>query len=568
MLRKQGLGRALVIALILCIALSASVAASAAQDCSQNQYQGQGQGQAHSQSQQGNNGNHFGNAAQYMISKGYMKGDGCQNYYLSGYIKRGDLMIMIVRAFNLHSNAGGNHFGDVKSGDYYCEAVNTAAGLGIAKGDGKNFMPQSYVTVQQAIWLIERTAKIRDIELTDDLESLYDENTLSTYATREDVCELLYYALTGSTDGFNGEFGNSHGWKHGNTSFDLTISYEIDEDEALTLVESDFTAALTNANDDETLSSIMFTSLPSSSAGVMYFDYDEDDDSNTKLVKSTSYDVGDIGDITFVPVAGYNGTVKVFFTAYTEDSGSYSGVLTIAVGDTEATADAITYTTEQDTALTFDQDNFSDTCGDATGETLSCVKFTSLSSSSAGILYFDYSKDNDSNTKIEKNTSYDAGDLGDIIFVPSPSFSGTVTVSYTGYTEDDTQYTGTVKITVNAVDNEADAIVYKTDLNEAVAFTLSDFRTACSEATGKTLSGVKFTLPDEDFGTLYYKYDEDDTTNTAVSAAKTYYAGSSPSLSNITFVPAKDYTGTVTIEYTGYTTNGTTYKGIVEIAVE
>ncbi|MPM03539.1 hypothetical protein SDC9_49806 [bioreactor metagenome] len=195
------------------------------------------------------------------------------------------------------------------------------------------------------------------------------------------------------------------------------------------------------------------------------------------------------------------------------------------------------------------------------------MKFTSLPSSSAGILYYDYDEDDDTNAKVVKNTAYDVDELAGITFIPVSSYSGTVTVSYTGYTENGTEYTGTVKIKIEAVDDAADAIVYETDENEAVTFTLSDFKTACSETTGKTLSGVKFTLADEDFGTLYYNFDEDNSTNTAVSGYKTYYTGSSPYLSKITFVPAEDYTGSVTIEYTGYTTGGATFTGTVEITV-
>lgn len=562
MLKQKGLKRALALALILCIALSSAVTASATQFAPQ-QVQSQGQSQVHNQSQQGNNGHHFGSAAKYMINEGFMKGDGNQNYYLSGYVKRGDIAILIVRAFNLHSNAGGNHFGDVKNGDYYCDAVNTAADLGIAKGDGNNFLPESYVTIQQAIWLIERAVEKAGIEIENDLETLYDEEDLTNYATREDVCEMLYFVLTGSTDGFDGEFGSSHGWSG------MTVSYTAEEDEAVTFDDEAFTDALAEDHDEETLSYIKFTSLPSSDSGVLYYDYDEDDSSNTEVAEDDEFDAADLSLITFVPKTGFSGTVKISFKAYTEDDNSYSGKVIITIGDTDATADVIAYTTDEGDAIAFDEDDFTDALYEIDEEeTLSYVKFTILPSSTAGILYYDYDEDSSSNTKIVKGTSYDVGDLGDITFVPTANFNGSVTIAYAGYTEDETEYVGTVKITVNEVADVADAIAYETVENEAVTFTLSDFKTACSEKTGKTLSGVKFGLPDQGFGTLYYNYNEDDSTNTAVSGSKTYYSGSSPYLSKVTFVPAEDYTGAVTIEYSGYTTSGTTFTGTVVITVE
>ena len=63
------------------------------------------------------NGKHHGKAFEYMIGQNFMRGDGNGNYNLSNYIVRGDMMILLVRAFNLHSNAGGRNFDDVLAGD-------------------------------------------------------------------------------------------------------------------------------------------------------------------------------------------------------------------------------------------------------------------------------------------------------------------------------------------------------------------------------------------------------------------------------------------------------------------
>ena len=40
------------------------------------------------------------------------------------------------------------------------------------------------------------------------------------------------------------------------------------------------------------------------------------------------------------------------------------------------------------------------------------------------------------------------------------------------------------------------------------------------------------------------------------------------SLSDVTFVPASDYTGTVKIAYTAYNTDGKSYTGTIKITVD
>jgi hypothetical protein len=120
---------------------------------------------------------------------------------------------------------------------------------------------------------------------------------------------------------------------------------------------------------------------------VLYYDYDEDDNTHTKVTTSTSYTESKLSNITFVPADGYEGTVTISFTAYTEDDNSYSGKLVITVGDTESyTADTITYTTNKGDAVTFDGSDFADECENATDEDFSYLKFTSLPSSTYGVL--------------------------------------------------------------------------------------------------------------------------------------------------------------------------------------
>lgn len=515
----------------------------------------------HQDKQTNGTGNKFGTAAQYMTEQAIMKGDGKGNYNLSGYINRGDLMVMLVRAFNLRSNAGGNHFGDVNAQDYYYGAVSTTHNLGIALGNGKNFMPRSYVTLEQAILFIQRTMKHKGIALDVDLESLFDEDELSAYATREDICELLYYVKTGNTDGFDGD-----SWWNHNSTGSMKLTYETDQNEAVALDASDFTDALADVAEDETLSYVKFTLLPSSASGVLYEAYDADSDSNTKVTVNTSYDADALDEVAFVPGSDVQNTVTIFFTAYTEENNLYRGKIVITVGDAgtaaDAVADAVSYTTGRNEAVAFVGDDFAAACSNATGETFSTLKFTALPSSSLkGTLYSDYDAGDSTHTQVTTTASYDEDALSDLTFVPKSGYSGTVNISYTGETEDGTEYTGTVKITVK----NAPTIAYAADENEAVTLDGADFADACGDVTGKTFSYVKFTsLPNSSDGVLYYDYDKDDDTHITVTTSQSY---SESALSSITFVPASDTTGTVTVPYVGYTTGGASYTGMLQITV-
>jgi hypothetical protein len=566
---KKWILRAIPIGLTLAFILSLTAMATPYQSNTGQPYTSgqsqQNQNNNQNQNQQSNNGtgNGYGSAASYMIGQGYMKGDGSGNYNLSGYITRGDMMIMIVRAFNLNSNAGGNHYGnfkDVDESDYYYDAVMTARSLDIANGDGTNFMPGNYVTIEQAILFIERTAEKAGTELSIDLRTLYDDSDITQYATREDICELLYYALTENTDGFGGDYGHSNGWGNGqgsngwNYTGSMSVIYSVDDDDTLTLDGDDFIDACDDATGED-LDYVIFTSLPSSSYGVLY----TDDDCDTKVTKSTAYDADDLSDMTFVPNDGYSGTVTYTYTGYTDDDTTYTGTVKIAVSDESIVADTISYETYENTELSFDGGDFSDACDDATGEDPDYVIFTSLPSSSYGILY----TDDECDTKVTKSTAYDTDDLSDMTFVPADDYNGTAQYTYTGYTDDGSEYTGTLKIKI--VDIVASTVLYTADENEAITFDGEDFSDALTDIVDKTLSYVKFTsLSSSSKGVLYYDYDEDDSTYTKVSTSKSY---DEDQLSVITFVPADDYSGTVSLKYTGYATDGTAYTGNVSITV-
>ncbi|KUG04902.1 hypothetical protein ASZ90_017640 [hydrocarbon metagenome] len=195
------------------------------------------------------------------------------------------------------------------------------------------------------------------------------------------------------------------------------------------------------------------------------------------------------------------------------------------------------------------------------------MKFT-LPSSTYGKLYYDYTSSSNYDAAVSASTKYYRSDspyLSYISFVPKSTYTGTVTINYTGYDTEGTSYSGKLKITVT--NSGSTTVTYLTDNNTPVKLVASDFNTACKSATGETLSYVKFTLPSSTYGKLYYDYTSSSTYDAAVSASTKYYRSTSPYISYISFVPNSRYSGTVSISYTGYDTEGTSFSGKLKITV-
>ncbi len=309
------------------------------------------------------------------------------------------------------------------------------------------------------------------------------------------------------------------------------------------------------------LNYVKFT-LPSSSRGTLYSNYGL---SRQSKVSSTSkYYDDDIDDISFVPYSNYSGTVVISYTGYNSKGVSYTGEIEIQVLKIVTDADDITYKTGSYTPIDFDADDFDDECRDVTGKRLDYIKFT-LPSSTYGTLYYNYSSR--SQSKVSSTTKYYDDDLDDITFVPKPSYTGTVVISYTGYNIDGKSYTGAVKITVTKEVPVADDIKISTKENTPIRFDDEDFNDASEDSTGVELDYVTFTLPSSKYGKLYYNYTSSSNYGSEVTSSKKYYYEDTPSLYRVTFVPYKDYSGTVTIKYTGYNTDGFSFTGSIKVEV-
>lgn len=260
--------------------------------------------------------------ALYTINNGIIKGNSNGNYKMKDKVKRGDMSIMIVRAFNLvnSSDATIENFYDVSKDSYYYEAIETIKLLGIAKGNGKKFNPNNNVTLEEAILFVERTLDVAGYNYSDqNIHDLFVGRSMSDFATREDISRILYSVL-----------GNL---KDTNTD---TILYETDENTAITFDEDDFNDVCEDIT-GEHLVYIKFN-IPSSSYGKLYYDYKSSSHYDSKVIATNKYYYASEDDddyllskVTFVPASDYIGTVNLSYTGYNEDRETFTGIIRVIV---------------------------------------------------------------------------------------------------------------------------------------------------------------------------------------------------------------------------------------------
>ncbi|MGN8969008.1 S-layer homology domain-containing protein [Intestinimonas sp. HCP28S3_D6] len=348
------------------------------------------------------------------------------------------------------------------------------------------------------------------------------------------------------------------------TSATGDLSYSISQGGKLTLADGDFNDLSKNVT-GYALDYVRFT-LPASSKGTLYYNYTSSGGYDSRVTESQSYYRSSspyLRRVTFVAASDYTGTVSLSFTAWDIKGNQFSGTVSISVG--KVGKGDIRYSAYEGGRVTFDDSDFNALCRDLTGSTLKYVRFT-LPSSSEGTLYYNYSNGN-YDSKVTASQSYYRSSspyLDKVTFVPKSGFTGTVSIDFTGYSTNDEKFEGTVEI---GVDSRSDQIAYTVRYGGTVTFDDGDFDSLSEDLTGQRLRYVRFELPSSSKGTLYYDYDDGEY-ESKVTASKSYYRSGNPYLDKVTFVPDENFAGTVSIDFTGWNTNGEKFEGTVEITVE
>ena len=345
------------------------------------------------------------------------------------------------------------------------------------------------------------------------------------------------------------------------------VSYSVAGQQPLSLNADDFNR-ICRSHTGRELSYVIF-SQPDSGRGTLYYNYISEQNYGSKVDTSKQYKRSgspNLSDITFVAAAGYRGEVVIPYTGYDSNGSSFRGRITIRVSQAQNTGD-LTYTIAQGGKVTFDDDDFNDLSKAVTGYPLDYVQFE-RPDSSKGALYYDYSSNGSYDSQVTEGRSYYRSSspyLRRVTFVAGKDYSGTVHIPFTGWDTKGNRFSGTVAVEVGRT-GDGD-VRYSTYRNGRITFDDGDFNTLCRELTGTTLNYVRFELPDASEGTLYYNY-RNGSYDSKVSESRNYYRSSSPYVDRITFVPKKDFSGTVDIPFTGWSSAGEKFYGTVIIGVD
>ncbi len=310
---------------------------------------------------------------------------------------------------------------------------------------------------------------------------------------------------------------------------------------------------------------VTFT-IPSSSYGTLCYDYDNGSYSSAASSSTRYYYQSSpyLSTVWFVPKSGYTGRVTIPYTGADAKGGLYSGKLIINVGNASS---SVSYSVSRNGKVNLTNTGFTNYSRSETGYDFEYINFT-LPSPSYGILYYNYDSGT-SEQRVSANTSYyrdGSPYLRNITFVPATGYTGTVQIPFTGRDQKGNSLSGTMKITVGKSSSSSREIRYTTPVNTPVYLENQDFTDLCRTETGSNFNYVTFSLPNSSRGVLYQSY-QSGGSNTKASSNTRYYRSSNPRLDDIVFVPASNYTGTVTVSFTCYDTNQRSFTGQLKIYV-
>lgn len=231
-------------------------------------------------------------------------------------------------------------------------------------------------------------------------------------------------------------------------------------------------------------------------------------------------------------------------------AGMSLALLTSLVPGAMAASRNVEYEVDADEVLYLEKEDFDKFVYDETsqGTEVDELWFTSLPSSSKGVLYFDY--DGRDEYEVEKRESFTRRDLDDLAFVPDEDYDGSVTIGFSGESDQGENFSGTLYIEVNGTGRSSSdgEVTYEVDVNDAVDLDVDDFDDyAYDESDGTEVDYIFFTdLPSSSKGTLYYDYGY--SSEREVEEDEEF---DRDEIEYLTFVPKRNYEGTVTLSFEG-----------------
>ena len=358
------------------------------------------------------------------------------------------------------------------------------------------------------------------------------------------------------------------------------ITYEVAAGDEVAFDRTDFNDYYQDEkNSGNTIKWVTFStsSTLNTTSGTVYFDYDGDEEkafSKTTIddykfyYSSASYGDYALADLSFVAGKSFTTAVELEFKAYYSTSSYAEGTLVInpkgtTVITTGFQGDIVYYTTYNSTVQikSSDIERFFHSkypTGKLQSVVLSGVPAT-------GGLYYNYfgvSKYGASKLKLtaancKQYTLYASPSatsqyaLTELLYVPSGSNYCT-SIPFTAYGTGSQTVSGTILIGVTtATIGEVYGVTPK---NTAVSFPASAIFNAVANASGTNLSSIQLLkLPASNVGTVYVG---SGTSTKATTTARYGYSSGSQLISQLRFVPASGYTGSVEIPYVAYNSSG------------
>ena len=412
----------------------------------------------------------------------------------------------------------------------------------------------------------------------------YDLDTLTFAADRNADDDTLAFDFT--MRGVDGDkvYGTLYIEIGKGTSSKADITYEMDADDELTLDADDFYDLFWDESDDDTLLYVEFTDYDDfddygwfGADGYDYDDYVRDYELNESDLDDARfyYDDRDVRNdyefeletLTFYTDRNAKDEDLFFdFTMRGEDGDTVKGTLCISIGGgVTAQGGDIRYTTTYSGRVQINANDIARFFEESyPGYTVQYMVLKGLPS--YGSLYYNYYGTSKYGTSSSMRMTEALCDEIDFYFNPSSSQYAMTELTYvpsgvnycaqipfTAYGTGSRSVSGTILISVNL--SEVPDVYGPTPKNTAVTFPAASIYTAVSQASGLGLSSIQLLeLPAANEGTIYVG---SGTSQRADTSTLYGYSSGSQRISQLRFVPATGFTGSVEIPYVACNSSGT-----------
>lgn len=411
----------------------------------------------------------------------------------------------------------------------------------------------------------------------------YDLDTLTFAADRNADDDTLAFDFT--MRGVDGDkvYGTLYIEIGKGTSSKADITYEMDADDELTLDADDFYDLFWDESDDDTLLYVEFTDYDDfddygwfGADGYDYDDYVRDYELNESDLDDARfyYDDRDVRNdyefeletLTFYTDRNAKDEDLFFdFTMRGEDGDTVKGILCISIGGgVTAQGGDIRYNTTYSGRVQISANDIAQFFEESyPGYTVQYMVLEGLPA--YGSLYYNYYGTSDYGTSSSMRMTEALCEEIDFYFNPSSSQYAMTELTYvpsgvnycaqipfTAYGTGSRSVSGTILISVNL--DEVPDIYGPTPVNTSVTFPAASIYTAVSQASGLGLAGIQLLeLPEASVGTIYVGSG----TATRANTSTVYgYSSGSQRISQLRFVPASGFTGSVEIPYVACNSSG------------